>query len=976
MTIKPITSLRLSAPIRLGTLALIGALLLGSGLQAQQREEALVKADIAFARGLAARFQYVDLAEEILLELDAEKKSKGLTEELGLAKCDVFYEGARREGDQAKRLVLYDKAMSSYEEFIDGNPFSEFLGQAQRSYVDLCNAYSSIMERAASSMLGEEAEALHARIRGVLEKGLERTGELLGDLVDAELSPQEKLSKWRLMLNRGQMLITFAKASDEGTFLFGQADKTLESLALEAGETSGWGMNAYLLLAKSKIAQGDYYDATAFAEYVINHMVPRSEEDRDDLGWGEISPDYKAKRWELAERGTVDLLSAFSALGDTDSACVWALHFYNSWKRDGFALAPIGYLSLLEVGRVLLASGGYVGGSIAAGELEWFETAEAMTEAGFSGRRNSRSAVDLALSIAQEVNDENKGTILQVYAQKLISEIRDLPGVVLAPEVLFEAAQGEYHAKNYREAYGALKGVLRALDAQDEATRRTFAPQVLFYMGRSLEKMHRPLEAALTFKEAVTTWKGDLEYDPKNARGYYECIGDVRTAATGDKLINQMWLEAEQIVVEVASKNTDDIVWRQAERLYGQKDWEGAREKYLEVGPKENSHEQAIVKAALCFYKMKDTASAEAEFRHYLEDFVTDPRNVVNAAGKKLARSMARAQATFYVGRIAYQKRNYEEVVKTFGGYETAFPDQTSYAPNALYMLLMSHLGLKQFEEGKATHAIMREKFPTHKTTGTGALQIYTLTKSEYEIAVAANDSENALSLRRQMAEFIRISNSLTSKPSFQNLRTETSPWIELEEWEKGEAAARQTLSFASDPARAADMDKRVLPDLAHCLLMQRRVPEAFEVLDPLVPDPEPAKGEPADTRRVAGSVTANWCRAASGWLEGDAQNIVEVPGVGGAENFAKAGKLWVKLAGGETAKEKKWECDWYDYKFQLFYSYYRWGQIDSAQLATCKKLLTNFREAVNDPSMKAVADTCGNDLLQRRYLWLWDKVR
>lgn len=973
MIIKPLLSLRRSTPIRLGILALFGPLLLASDLQAQQRSEALVKSDIAFARGLASRFQYVDLAEEILVKLDSERKSKGLTEELGLAKCDVYYEGARREGDKTERLALYTKAMTSYEEFIDQNPFSEFLKQAERSYVDLCNAYSSVMERTAEDLVGDEAEALRARIREVLEKGLERTGELLDDFLDSELSPQEKLEKWRLMLNRGQMLITFAKASEEGTFLFGQADKTLEDLAMEATETSGWGMNAFLLLAKSKIAQGEYYDAAAFAEFVVNHMVPIEAEKRAELGWDEISPDYKAKRWELVERGAVDLLAAYSALGDTSGACGWALHFHNSWKRDGFDLQPVGYLSLLEVGRVLLASGGYVGGSIATGELQWFETMEAMSEAGFTGRRDSRSAVDLALSIAQQVNDENPKNILRVYAQKLISEIRDLPGVILAPEVLFEAAQGEFNDGNYRDAYDALRGVLRALDSQDEATRRTFAPQVYHYMARALTKLERPLEAALTYKEAVTTWRGDLEFDPKNAQGYYKAIGEVRRGAGGDNLINQMWLEAEQFVVDQESKNIGDIVWRQSERMYADQDYEGAREKYLTVEQKEDTYEQALVKAALCLYKIKDIPAAEKEFKEYLEVFVPDPLNIVNTGSKKLARSMARAQATFYVGRIAYQRTDYEGVIAAFSGYEKEFPDQTSYAPNALYMLLMSHLGLKQFPEARTTHATMRKMFPTHKTTGTGALQIYLITKSEYEAATAANEAERAQELRLQMAEFIKISNDLSAKPSFVNLRTETALWIELGVWEHGESSARKTLVFENDPTLAADLDKYVRPDLAQCLLEQHRVPEAFELLDPLVPDPDVKE----DDRKVAGAVTANWCRAVCGWIEGDAQNIVEIPGVGDAENLEDAGKLWSKLAAGEDAKELKWKADWYEYKFQLFYSYYRWGQLDSAQLETCQRLLTDFRQLVNDPSMKVVADACGgDDVLQKRYLWLWDKVR
>ena len=67
-------------------------------------------------------------------------------------------------------------------------------------------------------------------------------------------------------------------------------------------------------------------------------------------------------------------------------------------------LSPPGYLSLLSVARTLLDVGGYAGGSLSAGRLRWFETSEDMENAGVS-RRDRRSALDLALSVAQTVNE-------------------------------------------------------------------------------------------------------------------------------------------------------------------------------------------------------------------------------------------------------------------------------------------------------------------------------------------------------------------------------------------------------------------------------------------------------------------------------------------------------------------------------------------------------------------------------------------
>ena len=72
---------------------------------------------------------------------------------------------------------------------------------------------------------------------------------------------------------------------------------------------------------------------------------------------------------------------------------------------------------------------------------ETFETEDEMEAAGFSGARNSRSALDLALLIAQNVNDQNRGNTLQWRAQQVISAIIERPGVSVSPDILFEAAQ-------------------------------------------------------------------------------------------------------------------------------------------------------------------------------------------------------------------------------------------------------------------------------------------------------------------------------------------------------------------------------------------------------------------------------------------------------------------------------------------------------------------------------------------------------
>ncbi len=943
-------------------------LLFGSPALAQ--ETARLTADIDFARGLAVRFGYVDMAEEVITTLEAEELPDELEEKLGLAKCDIYASGAGREPDAEKRLELYDKAVASYLEFIEKNPFSALLSEAERSYVDFANRYASALERSLEESVGEDAEAKREKIRSVLENGLERTGDLIELLEDPDLPTVKKNEKYSLMLSRGQMLLTLASVSAEGTFFYNQAEETLESLAFDAGELTGWGLRAYLELGKVKFAQGKYLEATDFLEFVVDTVVPESETGRSNAGWGDLSADERARRWQLAEMGSAPLIDAYRNAGEVEASCKWALHVFNTWRREGFSLGPLGYLSLISSARALLESGGFVGGQL--GEYEWFPTLEEMNKAGFRGRRDSRSALDLALSIGQQVNSENRGNVLQLYAQKLISEVIDRPGVQVDPEVLFEAAQGEYYSKNYADAHAAFKRVMRAIGPLDDARRQEYGSRVMWHIGSSLDRMGRPLEAAMAFREGATTWKSDPEFGPKNAKGYYEAISTARRAAPDDETFASMRSEAENLRLELQEEgDTGDILFRQGDRAYSAGDYEEARKKYLEVEPSQRVYEEAIAKAALCLYKQKDTDGAAEEFRSYIEDFITDARNALppGDTSKLAARNKARAQATFYLGRMAFDAMDFDEAIRWMAGYHEKFPAQTDYGPPALYMVVLAQLAKKDLEAAKATQAQMTEHFASHTRTGSAALKIFGVLKAEMAKAEAAGDAEAARGLKQQMLEYLHLGNSLTSPPSFANLRTESILCIELELWPEGEQVLANMLQhFGDDAEYEREIERYVRPDLGLCLLEQTKVPEAFEVLDSLVPDPD----DESDTRKPSAEVVENWCRSVCGWVTGSADEIVEVPGVGGADNFEKALTYWLRL----ESREDKWTCAWYRLTFGRTYCSYQWSKLDSSKSSSAKARIEELRQFLEDPGLGPIAEECGDEVLRKRFLWLWDKVK
>ncbi len=954
---------------------LLVPLFLASPLAAQ-RSQAEVDSDIAFARGLAAEWQYVDLAEEVILDLERSGGlSKETTSQIGLVKCDIYAEGAKKEPDAELRNELYAKAVEAYRGYIDKNPFSEFLAQAERGYVDISNLYGKNLERRYQDAVGEEAEEIRNTITEVLEEALQHTGKLADGLKEEDWSVAQKVEWARVMYNRAQMLHTMGKTSEEGAFFFAQAESALEELSITVGEQTPQGLFAYLELAEVYRSMGQPEDAAAFAEFVVDTAVPIDPEVREEAQWDEFTAEDLAKRWVFVERGTSPLVEAYLAAGYPEDATKWALHFYNFLRAEGFALSPSGYLSLLAVARTLLDTGGFVGGSLTGGNLAWYETEESM-KAEVSSRRDQRSSIDLALLIAQTVNAENRGNVLQIRAQKLISDVINRPGVVVSPDILFEAAQGEYFNKEYPAAIEAFKRVLRSLDVQDEATKQEYGAKVLYHVAESLRKTDRILEAAIAYKEGVTVWRGDPEYDEKNARGYYGTTGELKSKFPGAQLYVDMRTESEDLLTGI-SDNTEAIDFRRAKALYDQDEFVQARERFQKIPQSADNYEKAVAYAALCLYKLKDREGAEKEFADYVENFVTDTMNAVTTPKKVATRKEARAMAHYYLGRVAYDhvnmgKGSYEEVVKRLGTYHDEFPDQSSYGPNALYMVMMSHLALGAADEMKAVHDVMVEDYPTNKFTGSGALKIYNSFSAQRDKAQEANDEPRIAELTSEMAEYMRLSNQLAGSPAFGNMRAESNLWMELENWTEAERVLSAILKrFEGDSENDATIKLHVRPDLGTVLLAQNRAQDAYDVLKDLVPDPD----DDEDERKPASGVVTNYCRAICGWVSEDADgNIVQLAGIGGEDNLRIAARYFGKLTQ-SVARDNKWECPWYEMKFYTAYAYYQWGLVNSEKMAAAKNQIETLKTELGT-NLDGISESCGDSTLRKRFLWLWTKVQ
>lgn len=987
------------------------SLVLASAAAPAQKSDAEIQDDIAFAKGLAQDWGFVDLATDVITRIEKEGIPARQREQLGVTKCEIFEVAAINERDRERRNVLFEAALKSFADFIQQNPVSAALPEAERGFVRISSLYARSLEISLEDAVGEQAEALRQRRIEVLTEAVAKTMSQINALSAVghdQMTEAQKTEMSNLMLDRGRMLLDLGRSQDEGAFSFEQALQILEAVVFEVGEGTPAALRAYDLIGQVNAARGDVKAARDYFEAVVEQAIPSDPTEWETMvREQELTPADKEKRWMFVELSTEGLVDSYLSMGEAAMACKYALHLYNTWKREGFELSPqLGYPSLLAAARALLESSGWIGGNTTAGEAKWYATEEEMKAAGET-KRNQISCTDLALQIAQQVNKDNQGNVLQIRAQKLMASIINQPGVVVAPAVLYEAAEGDYNERNDEAALAGFRRVLAALEGQDRAAQLEFSPRIYFRMGRTYQRMERPLEAALAYQEGCTTWVGDPEYDGENAQGFYRSMQTVVQQSPGDAPLKTLMELAEKTAAELSNKDKNSINYDLGAKAERNEDYATAIQYYGEVQPAGLDYEKALVNIAVCKVRMGQIAEAQKLFDDYLEVYVKDPKTDPGASQAKIAkRADAMAMAEYWRGQIHFKiaekaqsrvdlppeevKSLFELVVGLIGTYHERYPTQTDFTPRTLNSLMLSYLALGDIAKARSTYELLVQNYPDHKIVAAASVSFYNNLKDLQAAAASAGEVDRAAQLLREMAGLLELGNRNSAKSDFAGLRRESSHWMDLAEYAKAEIALeklRAEFASSTDEKIKSDMVKYVLPDLAHALLQQHKVTPAHEILLALMDDPTDKPGK---------RTGLDYCRSVTGWVEGEGTDVELVAGAGQTE--AEYQRATETLAAIAQSVDAKWTCEWYAYQFQLAWSFYAWATQDWSPNKDTKKKDTAQRtlkvlvgelgsQFKGDENVAGIDVACesvggedqllyGGDKLRRRFVWLWGKVQ
>lgn len=960
-----------------------------------QSSESAIEAEIAFARGLARDWAFVDLAQGVLTDVSKQRPSERMAEQVELVRCELFAIGAKQLDDPAAANAMFEQGYEALNDYISSNPDAANRGDAEASLVALSEDYAASIDAALEEAAGEEAANLRTRKTELIEDAIARTETLIEELTNiSDRNADQNFQRWTLMLSKGDLYAEMAKTlGGDITFSEG-AIVAYEELSLDAGFGTEFDLRANVGLGTVEEAQGNHADAAEYFMGMIDQVLPLDPEERESLlGWSEVPRDIREKRFNYVELGIPGVQRSSRAVGDYDQALKYGLFLYNLYREEGFDLSILGHAALLEVAETLVETGGFVGGDLGAGEAKFYPTEEAM-RAEVKSRRERRSAVEFALQLVNQVAEETPVPATKIKAGRLLEAINTRPDIEISANQLLEAAKAKRLAEEYDAALDGYYAVLQRMDTMEEADRRSFGAEVYAGIGACLRAQGRMWEAGMAYLEGVENWN-DPEWNLRNARGVKASVTTYarELGLMEDAAIQRLLAQADNLIIENSEgEGVEVITFNQGKKALDRGDFDGALEKFRELEPGQSPYDASQVLIGEALLKSGKVSDAVRHWTKYVDEYATDPANEPNSPSLKKNREDAVARSIYYIANIlkkaadrSFEKdgstSRYAQVIARLESFHSDFSGQTKLVPVIEAMLVDAYAKTGQVEQASATVARLTKDYKDSRFTAAAAIDLYRTYDAQRKVLLAATDrdADAIQTVTQNMAEAIAVANEISADPSYGNLNTEANLWMELEEWAKARTGFERVIGkFKDDPKYGERVVKFGVVNLAEVLLELGEPAEAKALLEPYVFG---ANAVLKSTRPLV--LTAN---AMIGGVVGSGTQVKQTPGAGGTdEQFDYVTKRLDSL----VKQLDKWSGEWYEAKFTSAYAYYVWGQRDDRKKPFAKAIIDNIvtfaegdtqftqvDEAIADSESERLKRRAGNGVLASRFRWLYSRTR
>lgn len=934
-----------------------------------------------FAQGLARDWGFVDMATEVLDDLlaDGAALSAKQRQRVDLVRCEVLHTGAQRETeDKARRDALaaaaeafhtYSEDYSGLDGYLDGLVLLAELQLNRGVFLrglledaDWVDARDELVSEAKSAL----DEALRSCSAVMNEVDLALDEAVTDEDFDA-LRPQRilrvraYLAKGRSYRARGML---FGPDSTERELDLQDAYDTLDDYVLDIGETNRAGLFGFLAMGEVLMDMGDVEGALEFFEHVGHEAIPSDPEMRAQLTEAEIHA-----RFGVVEYALRLAMDTCNADGRTERALEIALDLDARRLAEGVPPAfPEGHMATLSAAVAHLNSGDDA----------------------------------TALKLAKEVLRRNRTNVLKIEAQKVIGRIMSNPDAQVSAADLFEAAQGRYSLREFNAAIASFKRMVRTADPARDAD---LLARAWWTMGQCYALQGRYEEAAAAYGNGRDEYGDVLEWVEKNAKSAMDAYTQLLNVSGRDPYYAGLRDAAERRFMAVSTSSQGAIYFQKGKKAYSDRDYPEAIDKFARVNREDADYERALVYIAVCHYKQKDMPEAARLLHDYADRYVDDPLNAlaVEDQSGQAKREDALAMARYYLAQIGFKEAKAEPegasrtaalraLVAPMDAYPLRFPTQVSYVPSILLTLIQVHARLDDIEAARVTFRILEDGYPGSKYTSNAAYSVWSLMADKVAALEAAAQAapedqrthQEWLEALRDRTSFLTLYNAGLARPSYKNLRAESSAYLKLHDWGQAQRVLRATLS-AYEASQGEVVVKYVYPELARTL-MEGEPPQLAEAEDLMVAAVRltPTRANMEAMARILGG----WVD----WPEGGQQpeRIVQGTADSGMETALDltppegqpayedpaarrraAVDLWRKIWQGWPAADK--------FSYDYFLMYFRQSNCylggDERQQATAERMIEGILDDHADGWLDKFG-SAGKRSLDARFSWLQRRLR
>jgi tetratricopeptide (TPR) repeat protein len=905
-----------------GTFATV-ALLLLSNLSAQS---AKLEADVNFIRGLVKELRFIDLAQYEVEQLKKIHKDSSDFKLIAQLAIEVSLEGAKRDPDRVRRIVLYREAIDKSMEFIERYEGETVARDAQVTLSDACIEFGFFLNEELEVAREEDPD----RVAELEEKAAAvfRQGVAASNKCEAAFKAAgKKTEAFVAWMRRGILLREHARAvpKDRG-YLCDQAGATLEDLIFEVGEETLLGQKALFEMSKIEEVKGDLDAAIQSYRDAIDAIYEALTDDELNIGESAQRLMFQMMQ-EIYDR----LATVTFKGGRTSEIEKLVLEFDKRVKEFRTEANPLYWDSLL------------------------------LTQAQVQAGSMTQSAVSDALKTAKEINKNHPADFVGLKAKNLIRDILRHSSDLVTGELLLEVAIGDYQAKEYE---AAIAGFKRAINGMDAETKKKLGFDTWIYVARCNERMQRFLEASMAYSRALaehgTRMKSDAEaasdQDMKSslkraANKATSCMNKVMTASSKAPIFNGLAETIKQQLADFDPTQAEKGDYREGLKAKYAKKFAEATRFFFKVSKELAKYELARGHGIECLFRDGKYGEARAKINE-LRAHVKATEIAEDDRERRAFRPQAMAWVHYTEGRMLYEEAKggkdrkpdltkFREVERHFLVFESVHKANATTQMGKVHEML-GHAYLEMGDQAKASarytklKALGETRPDAHKALG--VLMFETYRKQVKALQTEAKGTKPAdmkvvdakLTEARNRAMDVGLDYAKTvGKPAYGILYNTMRLAQSLRAWPKCEWAAEKILKLYGKAGY--ESLRQIKPLLGYAKLRQPgRMQEALDVLN------EAEKELGAGTKRTSAyyMVLKYKALALGGWPMFDSSGINYQPNRGMGKPDEAYDIYWhnkeFRKFMKHSQRNPKYSIGWYEYHLELYFFCRQAQRIDS----------------------------------------------